>query len=113
VTRERKLKEVLNVRLDEPLARELRRIAGSQGSSESEVARGLLRYGIEVSRRLEAHRLSQHWEWEQPKPNDPFDHIPGVVEIEAKWRPMTEDELVANGFQEWLPPMEKEYDDAP
>jgi hypothetical protein len=102
VTRERKLKEVLNVRLDEPLARELRRLAATRGVSESQVARLLLGYGIEVSRRLEATRLSQPWAWEKPKSDDPFDLTPGIVEIEAKWRPMTDEELAAHGLHEWI-----------
>jgi hypothetical protein len=116
VTRERKLKEVLNVRLDERLSRELRRIALTRGQSESEVARWLLRYGIEVSRRLEAQNLAEPYSWEIEPNDDPFAERPGVVEVEAKWRPMTDDELIARGFHEWLPDddaPEWEPDDAP
>lgn len=113
MTRERKLREVLNVRLDEPLARELRRIAGARGTTESEVARGLLSYGIEVSRRLESQNLSEPWAWEKPLPDDPLDHTPGIVEIEAKWRPMTDEELIANGYGEWVSSPDEEFGDAP
>jgi hypothetical protein len=113
MTRERKLKEVLNVRLDEPLARELRRIAGSRGSSESDVARRLLGFGIEVERRLEAARLSDRWEWERPEPDHPFDERPGTIEIEATWRPLTDEELIEHGFHEWLPDGEEDGSDAP
>jgi ribbon-helix-helix CopG family protein len=104
MTEARKLKEVLNVRLDEPLARELRRLAATREQSESEVARWLLRYGIEVSRRLEATKLSQPYEWEVERDErNAFEDRPGLVEIEAKWRPMTDEELIERGLQDWLP----------
>jgi hypothetical protein len=80
VTRQRKLKEVLNVRLDAPLAAELRRIATAQGSTESEVARTLLTYGVEVERQLEIQRLSRPYEEDW---NDPG--LPGFVDIRAEW----------------------------
>lgn len=88
MTRDRKLKEVLNVRLDEPLARELRRIATDKGRTESEVARELLSYGVEVARRLDAQRFSKPYGWEYRD----RDEI-GVVEIEARWRRLTDDQL--------------------
>ena len=112
MTRTRKLKEVLNVRLDEALALELRRLAATRGVSESEVARLLLRYGIEVSRRLEAARLSEPWEWEKPRPDDPMDERPYTVDITAKARPMTDDELAEQGLHYWLPDPDMEHDDA-
>jgi hypothetical protein len=99
VTRPRKLREVLNVRLDEPLARELARIAGSQARSESEVARSLLRYGIEVLRRLEAHDFTRPFAWEDEPEGEPY---PGVIEIEARWRPMTEDEIDRHGLRSYV-----------
>lgn len=111
MTRERKLREVLNVRLDQPLARELRRIAATREQSESEVARWLLQYGIEVSRRLEATRLSEPYEWQKDSNDDPFERRPGLVEIEARWREMTDDELIEHGLHDWLPPTEDEIDD--
>jgi hypothetical protein len=91
VTRERKLREVLNVRLNEPLAREIRRIATVQGKTESEVARTLLSYGAEVERRLEAQRLRQHYA-------APEDRRPGALIIEARWEPFTDEELEAAGL---------------
>ena len=94
MTTPRKLKEVLNVRLDEPLARELRRIAATREQSESEVARWLLQYGIEVSRRLEAKRLSEPYEWQKEPADDPWERRPGLVEIDARWREMTDTELM-------------------
>lgn len=86
MTRERKLREVLNVRLDESLARELRRIATARRATESEVARTLLSYGAEVQRRLEAHELMRHHA-------AGADDRPGRVVIEARWEPLSDEEL--------------------
>jgi hypothetical protein len=99
MTRDRKLSSVLNVRLDDPLARELRRIADAQGRSESEVARTLLGYGIEVVRRLDADAFRQPFSWQEREDEEPF---PGIVEIEAKWRPMTEEEIDTHGLREYV-----------
>lgn len=110
MTTGKKLRDVLNVRLDENLAREIRRIAATREQSESEVARWLLGYGIEVSRRLEATRLSEPFAWEVDPSDDPFDRRPGIIEIEAKWREMTDEELIERGLTAWLPPSEAEID---
>jgi hypothetical protein len=91
MTRERKLREVLNVRLDEALAREIQRIAKVQGKSESEVARTLLGYGTEVERRLEAQRLMRHYAASE---NRSF----GSVVIEARWEPMSQETLDEYGI---------------
>lgn len=93
MTRQRKLKEVLNVRLDEPLARELRRIATDRGRTESEVARELLAYGVEVARRLDADRFSRSYTEEYRDRGEA-----GTVEINARWRPLTADERDAIGL---------------
>jgi hypothetical protein len=101
VARERKLKEILNLRLDVPLAKEIRRLAQAQGRSESEVARTLLGYGAEVERRLEAQRLMGHYSRQD-------DDRPGRVEIKAQFVPYTRkevdeihDELEAGGPPTW------------
>jgi hypothetical protein len=96
VTRERKLKEVLNVRLDEQLSRELARIAATEGRSESDVARTLLGYGIEVVRRLQAASFNRPFAWQEKPDDEPY---PGVIEIEARWRPMTDCEIDAAGLR--------------
>jgi hypothetical protein len=107
VTRERRLKEVLNVRLDVPLARELGRIAATEGRSESEVARTLLGYGIEVVRRLEADAFRRPFAWKEEADDEPY---PGVIEIEARWRPMTEAEIDAHGLRAYVgEPLDDEY----
>jgi hypothetical protein len=99
MTISRKLKEVLNVRLDEPLAKELARIAGAQGRSESEVARGLLGYGIEVVRKLQAQEFARPFSWQEGQEDEPW---PGIVEVEARWRPMTEEEIDTHGLRGYV-----------
>jgi hypothetical protein len=101
VTRERKLKEVLNVRLDEPLAREIARIAAVRGTSESDVARSLLGFGVEVERRLQAQQYSQSFEWDR-KEEDPLDRWPTTIDIEARERPMTDEEVDRAGLRAFV-----------
>lgn len=109
MTRERKLREVLNVRLDEPLALELRRIAGAQGRSESEVARTLLGYGIEVVRRLEAKAFARPFSWQET--DEVEDRVPGLLEIEARWRPMTDEEIDVHGLRPYVGYIDDEGED--
>lgn len=54
--------DVLNLRLDAALAREIERIAAWRGKTESEVARELLHYGIRVERDLEAAELRRRYD---------------------------------------------------
>ena len=101
--RERKLREVLNVRLDAPLALEIARIAGSQGRSESEIARTLLGYGIEVQRRLEAARLAIPFEWDRTHDEHQFvTEWPHILEIDARRRPMTDSEIDERGLRDYV-----------
>jgi hypothetical protein len=101
--RERKLREVLNIRLDQSLAREIARMAGAEGQSESEVARTLLRYGIEVQRRLEAASLAIPFGWDATTDEDRFaSEWPHILQIEARRRPMTESEIDAHGLREYV-----------
>jgi hypothetical protein len=100
MTQPGKLREVLNVRLDEPLAREVARIAGVRGVSESEVARTLLGFGIEVLRRLEAGRYSEPFEWRRT--GDPIDEWPTTIDIEARERPMTDEEVDRAGLRDFV-----------
>jgi hypothetical protein len=91
MTRERKLREILNLRLDEPLAREIRRIATVRKKSESEVARQLLSYGAEVERRLQMQELARH----HAAGDD--DRIGSVI-IEARWEPFSQETLDEYGI---------------
>ena len=83
-TRNGPLKEILNVRLDEPLAKEIRRIAAVHGDTESEVARVLLHFGAFVERQLEAQQLEHHYAYEERRQ--------GYVDIRARFVPETDDE---------------------
>jgi hypothetical protein len=95
MTRQKRLKEVLNVRLDVPLAQEIRRIATSRGTTESEVARDLLSYGANVARQLEADRLSESYESEYARLERRDDYW--VVEIKARWREASLEEVQGEG----------------
>ncbi len=57
MAKEKTYSEVLNLRVDEPLAKEIKRIAGQKEASESEVARMLLGWGVEAHRSMEAKEL--------------------------------------------------------
>ena len=70
MAREKTYSEVLNLRVDEALSKELKRIAASRETSESEVARMLLGWGVEAHRNMEAKQLLRpydagHSEWPQ------------------------------------------------
>jgi len=77
------LREALNLRIDDRLAKEIARIAAANGKSASEVARRLLGYGVEVERRLEAQKLMQHYDEEYG------DNIAGRIRIQAEFVPYT------------------------
>ena len=51
------LSDVLNLRVDEAVSREIDRIATVEGTSASEAARKLLGLGVEVQRQVEASYL--------------------------------------------------------
>jgi Ribbon-helix-helix protein, copG family len=80
------LSDVLNVRVDEPLAREVARIAERQGVAVSEVARQLIRHGVEVERQAEASLLKLPYAWDISK-------MRGRIVIEANWEPYTRAEV--------------------
>lgn len=77
------LKDVLNIRVDETLSREIDRIATVEGLSASEAARKLLGYGVDVQRQVEASflRLPYSLDREQTE---------GRIVIDAAWRPYTQ-----------------------
>jgi predicted transcriptional regulator len=81
------LKDVLNIRVDEALAREVERIAQVQGTSASEIARQLIRHGVEVERQAQASLLALPYEWDTSK-------MRGRVVIDAKWVPYTRREVL-------------------
>jgi hypothetical protein len=83
--------DILNLRLDPSLAREIDRIAEWRGKSASEVARDLLHYGIAAERDLEAEELKRPFG--SSSINRSADNVHVVVE--ARFRFYTVAELAA------------------
>jgi hypothetical protein len=81
------LKDVLNVRVDEALSREIERIAQVDGVSASEAARKLIGHGVEVQRQVEASYLKLPYTLDREKTE-------GRVVIEAAWKPYSQRELL-------------------
>jgi len=80
------LKDVLNIRVDEALSREIERIARVEGLSASEAARKLLGHGVEVQRQVEASYLRLPYTLDRATTE-------GRVVVEASWKPYTQREL--------------------
>lgn len=80
------LKDVLNIRVDEALSREIERIAQVEGLSASEAARKLLGHGVEVQRQVEASYLRLPYTLDR-------DSTDGRVVIDAAWKPYTQRDL--------------------
>jgi len=80
------LKDVLNIRVDEALSREIDRIATVEGLSASEAARKLLGYGVEVQRQIEASFLRLPYSLD-------LKSAEGRIVIEAAWKAYTRREL--------------------
>lgn len=70
--------EVLNLRVDEALSSELKRIAATRGVSESEVARMLLGWGVEGHRNMEAKELLRPYDATEPE-------WPQRMRVEVRW----------------------------
>lgn len=77
------LREALNIRLDDTLAKEIDRIAAANGESASVTARRLLGFGAEVERRLEAQKLMRNYEDQYPA------DVAGRIVIQAEFVPYT------------------------
>lgn len=80
------LKDVLNVRVDEALSREIERIAQVEGVSASEAARKLIGHGVEVQRQVEASFLKLPYSLDR-------ETTEGRIVIEAAWKPYSRREL--------------------
>jgi hypothetical protein len=66
MAKEKTFTDVLNLRIDPALGREIERIASQQESSASEVARMLLGWGVEAHRKMEAKTLMRPYDYELP-----------------------------------------------
>jgi hypothetical protein len=73
--------DVLNIRVDAALAAEIDRIATWRQTTASEVARDLIKLGIQVERQLEAQELKQSYG------KSTIDRNPGegYLKIDAGW----------------------------
>src|SRR6516162_2281625 len=81
------LRGVLNLRVDEALSREIERIAAEHGTSASEMARQLIRHGVEVERQVQASKLRLPYDWDMQK-------MRGRVVIQAEWKAYTRREVL-------------------
>ena len=66
MAKEKVYSEVLNLRIDTALDREIKRIAGQHGASESDAARRLLAWGVETHRAMEARDLQRAYDAPEP-----------------------------------------------
>jgi predicted transcriptional regulator len=80
------LSNVLNVRVDDALSREIDRIAKVQETSASEAARKLIGFGVAVQRQVEASYLRLPYELDR-------ETTEGRVVITADWKPYTQREI--------------------
>jgi hypothetical protein len=87
MTERKQLKDVLNLRLDEALSKEIDRIAAVEGTSASEAARKLIGYGVEVQRQVEASYLRLPYTLDRATAD-------GRVVIDAGWKRYTKRELM-------------------
>lgn len=78
MAKEKTYSQVLNLRVDEPLSRELKRIASARETSESEIARMLLGWGVEAHRNMEAKELLRPYDAEDPD-------WPMRMRVEVRW----------------------------
>jgi hypothetical protein len=79
--------EVLNLRIDEAMSNEIKRIATQRGAPESETARMLIEWGIEAHRAREVAMLKLRYDVDAPRDRhgDPL-----VLEVQARWVPVDE-----------------------
>jgi hypothetical protein len=67
MAKEKVYSEVLNLRIDEAMSKEIKRIAGLESQPESETARKLLEWGIEAHRAREVALLRLPYDVEWPE----------------------------------------------
>ena len=82
MAKEKVYSEVLNLRIDEAMSKEIKRIATQREHPESEAARMLIEWGIEAHRAREAALLSLRYDVGAPE--DRFG-VPLVLRIVAEW----------------------------
>ena len=87
MAKEKVYSEVLNLRVDEAMSKEIKRIATQRGAAESEAARMLIEWGIEAHRAREVAMLQLRYDVDTPhdKDGDPL-----VLRVQARWMPFDE-----------------------
>lgn len=82
MAKEKVYSEVLNLRVDEAMSQEIKRIAAQQGKPESETARTLIDWGIEAHRAREVAMLKLRYDSDPPT-----GHYgePMTLEVIAQW----------------------------
>lgn len=82
MAKEKVYSEVLNLRIDEAMSREIKRIATQRGTPESETARALIEWGIEAHRAREVAMLRLPYDVERPvdRGGEPL-----VLRVQAVW----------------------------
>lgn len=84
MAKEKVFSEVLNLRVDDAMSREIKRIAKQREAPDSETARMLIEWGIEAHRAREAALLQLRYDIGTPvdEHGDPL-----VLRIAARWEP--------------------------
>jgi hypothetical protein len=83
MAKEKVYSEVLNLRIDEPMRDEIKRIATQTGKAESETARTLIEWGIEAHRAREVALLRRRYDAGPPKDEHGEEMY---LEVVATWR---------------------------
>jgi hypothetical protein len=83
MAKEKVYSEVLNLRIDEAMRDEIKRLAVQQGQPESETARTLIDWGIQAHRSREVALLQRRYD--AGPPNDQNGE-PMYLEVTAVWR---------------------------
>jgi hypothetical protein len=81
MAKEKVYSEVLNLRIDEAMSKEIERISVQQGTPASETARMLLEWGIEAHRAREIAMLQLRYDVGAPED----EHGPLVLKVQARW----------------------------
>src|SRR4051812_5334967 len=83
MAKEKVYSEVLNLRIDEAMRDEIKRIAGQEGKPESETARSLIDWGIEARRAREVALLQRRYDAGPPEDEhgDPM-----YLDVVAVWK---------------------------
>ena len=90
MAKEKVYSEVLNLRVDEPMSQEIKRIAAQRDQAESETARMLIDWGIEAHRARESALLQRRYDEGTPQNRH---GEPLQLRIVAQWVEVDWDEM--------------------